>query len=66
MPAVDGLSAFKQCAKIADFRRVPSHATFCLCRGATASSDQMPGIAGHILLGILRYRGALHRDSDQQ
>jgi hypothetical protein len=23
MPAVDGLSAFKQCAKIADFRRVP-------------------------------------------
>jgi hypothetical protein len=47
MPAVDGLSAFKQCAKIADFRRVPSHATFCLCRGATAASDQMLGIAGH-------------------
>ena len=43
MPAVDGLSAFKQCAKIADFRRVPSHATFCLCRGATAASDQMLG-----------------------
>jgi hypothetical protein len=49
MPAVDGLSAFKQCAKIADFRRVPLSQPDSAeqGRGATAASDQMLGIARH-------------------